>query len=185
MKDRMGLAGAVALAMLAFAGNSLLNRAALATESISPALFAAVRLGSGALVLSALVLARGRGVPVRTAGRAGDALALAVYVLGFSFAYRSLNAGIGALILFAAVQITMFGGALIQGEILPPRRWLGATSLLPARPNLNSAHPRIPRRKKADAAGAGRVCGSGAGSWSGQFPHLRPTLSWIRGDLQI
>lgn len=126
MNDRMRLAGLVALAMLAFAGNSLLNRAALAQGSISPALFAAVRLGSGALVLSVLVLARGCGVPIRTTGRAGDALALVVYVLGFSFAYRSLNAGIGALILFAAVQFTMFGGALIQGEILPPRRWLGA-----------------------------------------------------------
>ncbi len=112
--------------MLAFAGNSLLNRAALAQGSIGPSLFAAVRLGSGALVLSALVLVRGSGVPVRTPGRAVDAVALAVYVLGFSFAYRWLNAGIGALVLFGTVQITMFAGAFTLGEAVPPRRWIGA-----------------------------------------------------------
>ena len=126
MNDRVRLIGLVALAMLAFAGNSLLNRAALAQGSIGPALFAAVRLGSGAVVLSGLVLARSGRVPVRTAGRAGDALALAVYVLGFSFAYRWLNAGIGALVLFGTVQVTMFGGALLQGEVLTGRRWIGA-----------------------------------------------------------
>lgn len=115
----------VALTMLAFAANSLLNRVALADASIGPALFAAVRLGSGALALAALVLSRGHGLRFATA-RAGDAAALALYVLGFSFAYLSLNAGIGALILFGTVQITMFLGAVLKAELLAPRRWIGA-----------------------------------------------------------
>lgn len=126
MKSDLRLAGLVGLAMLAFAGNSLLNRAALAQTPISPALFAAVRLVSGAVVLSALVRLRGLRVPLRSAGRIGDAAALALYVLGFSFAYRWLNAGIGALVLFGTVQITMFAGAVLGGEALPPRRWAGA-----------------------------------------------------------
>ena len=126
MGDGLRLVALVGLAMLAFAGNSLLNRAALAGTEISPALFAAIRLASGAAALAALALAGRGSVPLRSAGRAGDAAALAVYVLGFSFAYRWLGAGIGALVLFGTVQITMFAGAVIGGETLALRRWIGA-----------------------------------------------------------
>jgi drug/metabolite transporter (DMT)-like permease len=115
----------VALTMMAFAANSLLNRAALAEGAIGPALFAAVRLGSGALALAVLVTSRGGHLQI-TRGRLADAAALAVYMLGFSFAYLWLDAGIGALILFGTVQVTMFGGALARREAPTPRRWIGA-----------------------------------------------------------
>lgn len=52
--------------------------------------------------------------------------ALSLYLVGFSLAYGRLDAGIGALILFGGVQLTMFGGALIGGEVIPTRRWIGA-----------------------------------------------------------
>ena len=51
---------------------------------------------------------------------------LALYMIGFSFAYVTLDAGIGALILFGGVQITMFAGALVGREIIPGTRWIGA-----------------------------------------------------------
>lgn len=54
------------------------------------------------------------------------ALSLALYMLGFSYAYVSLPAGIGALILFGGVQVTMFTGAVLLREEVPPQRWLGA-----------------------------------------------------------
>ncbi|MFW5641741.1 MAG: DMT family transporter, partial [Roseicyclus sp.] len=54
------------------------------------------------------------------------ALGLALYLVGFSVAYVSLDAGIGALILFGGVQVTMFAGAVLGGERLPARRWVGA-----------------------------------------------------------
>lgn len=112
-----------ALAMLAFAANSVLNRMAVADGLIEPAVFAALRVASGALVLGALVLARGRrpGAP-----RLVPVLALTTYLLGFALAYLSLNAGTGAMILFGGVQITMFLGALWLKEPVPPRRVLGA-----------------------------------------------------------
>ena len=118
------------LVMVAFAANSVLNRLALAGGAsggdIGPATFAAVRLGAGAMVLAGLVLARGGRVPLVAPGRLVGAGSLALYMLGFSFAYLTLDAGLGALILFGGVQITMFAGAVLAGEAIPPRRWAGA-----------------------------------------------------------
>lgn len=112
------------LTMLAFAANSLLNRMALEDGTTGPAAFAAIRLVSGALCLWVIVLMRNGGV--RPVWNAGGAASLALYVLGFSFAYVTLPAGVGALILFGGVQITMFAGALILRETVPARRWAGA-----------------------------------------------------------
>lgn len=113
-----------ALTMLAFAANSILNRMALEDGTTGPAAFAAIRLVAGALCLWALVAWRGGGM--RPLWQPGGAASLALYVLGFSFAYVSLPAGVGALILFGGVQITMFAGALILRETVPARRWAGA-----------------------------------------------------------
>lgn len=123
----LGLAALCAVTMVAFAANSLLNRLALSGGDTGPAAFAAIRLAAGAAVLCALVLA-GRDGPgrLRAGLRPGTAGALAVYMLGFSFAYVTLDAGLGALILFGAVQITMFAGGVVAGDAIPLRRWLGA-----------------------------------------------------------
>lgn len=114
-----------ALAMLAFAANSLLCRLALQQSSIDAASFGSVRLASGALVLAAIVRARSQ--RAATAARA-DWLAAAMlwlYVAGFSFAYLTLSAGSGALILFGAVQLTMFAAGLRSGERFAPAAWFG------------------------------------------------------------
>ena len=112
------------IAMLAFAANSILNRMALAESEAGAASFAALRLLSGALMLVAIVQMRGQ-AHWRLTNVAGP-LSLLAYVMGFSFAYLSLDAGLGALILFGGVQITMFAGALLRGESVPTMRWIGA-----------------------------------------------------------
>ncbi len=115
------------LVMIAFAANSVLNRMALVGDATGPASFALIRLASGAGFLLLLAGFRsGRNVPWRAQGRFMGALTLALYVLGFSFAYVSLETGVGALILFGGVQITMFAGALIARENVPVARWAGA-----------------------------------------------------------
>ena len=116
-----------ALTMVAFAANSILNRLALEGGGAGPASFAAIRLASGAAMLALLLAWRDGGLRWRIgrADWAGPAM-LALYVLGFSFGYVTLPAGVGALILFGGVQVTMFGGALIGGEAVPVRRWAGA-----------------------------------------------------------
>ena len=118
------------LTMTAFAANSLLNRLAFAGDgAIGPAGFALIRLASGAVMLVLLVALRNRrGLTGVFALKQGwvEPLTLALYMIGFSFAYLSLAAGTGALILFGGVQITMFAGALISREAIPLPRWLGA-----------------------------------------------------------
>lgn len=104
------------LAMLAFAGNSLLCREALKVTAIDPASFTAIRLVSGALMLW-LVVRLKQGAPSGK-GNWSSAFALFVYAGGFSFAYISLSAASGALLLFGAVQATMIGYALWKGERL-------------------------------------------------------------------
>ena len=124
------LFGLTALTMVAFAANSLLNRAALVDGGTTPMAFAAVRVVAGALVLVALVATR-NGLPKSGVfGRAVGAGSLVVYLLGFSFAYIALDAGLGALILFGVVQVTMFVGAILSGERLPAARWIGAVAAL-------------------------------------------------------
>jgi drug/metabolite transporter (DMT)-like permease len=104
------------LAMIAFAGNSLLCRLALQHTEIDPASFTAIRLLSGALMLWLLV--RMKGGATKGKGNWPSAFALFVYAAGFSYAYVSLPAGTGALILFGSVQATMIGFALWAGERL-------------------------------------------------------------------
>lgn len=123
-----GLAALCAVTMLAFAANSLLNKLALTGGGTGPAAFAAIRLAAGAAMLGGLVLLTDKGGSgrLRAGMRAGHAAALATYMLGFSFAYVTLDAGLGALILFGAVQVSMFAGGLAAGDAIPQRRWLGA-----------------------------------------------------------
>jgi drug/metabolite transporter (DMT)-like permease len=120
--------GLTAAAMICFAANSVLCRLALADPLIDPASFTAVRLVSGAGVLAALAASRG-GAAVRALAQAGDwrsALALFIYAAAFSFAYLSLDASVGALILFSVVQATMIGFGLARGERFTWMQTLGA-----------------------------------------------------------
>ena len=121
---------AVAAAMLAFAANSILNRAAVAAGEIDAVAFAVWRVGTGAALLATLTLARGRGLALLRRGRVVGAAALSAYILGFSAAYLRLDAGLGALILFGGVQLTMFAGGLLGGDAVPARRWAGAALAL-------------------------------------------------------
>lgn len=114
------------LTLIAFASNSILNRVALAQGDIDPVAFGVVRLCAGAVMLAGLVLLRDRKLALGGAGRSVGVASLFVYIFGFSLAYQSLDAGLGALILFGLVQITMFAGALIGGERPSARRWAGA-----------------------------------------------------------
>lgn len=111
------------LAMIAFAGNSLLCRAALKHTSIDAASFTTIRLISGAVMLW-LVVRMSRGTHSGT-GNWLSAFALFVYAAGFSFAYVSLPAATGALLLFGAVQATMIGHGIWKGERLQRLQLVG------------------------------------------------------------
>jgi drug/metabolite transporter (DMT)-like permease len=111
------------LALCAFAANSILCRLALGAGAIDAASYATVRLVSGAVFLAMLAATR----PATGARRGSwrSAAALFAYAVPFSFAYRTLTAGTGALLLFAAVQATMISSGLAHGERLHPVGWTG------------------------------------------------------------
>lgn len=113
-----------AIAMLAFAGNSLLCRLALAGGHIDPAGLTLIRLASGALTLAVLA-GGGRGTR-SLSGSWGGTIALLAYAVAFSYAYVQLPAGTGAFLLFAAVQATMIAAGLAQGVRLTGLQWLGS-----------------------------------------------------------
>lgn len=102
--------------MIAFAGNSLLCRVALAHTAIDAASFTSIRLLSGAIVLWLIIQSKGE--RIGGAGSWTSALALFAYAAGFSFAYVSLAAATGTLLLFGAVQTTMISYGLWKGERL-------------------------------------------------------------------
>lgn len=111
------------LTMFAFAGNSVLCRIALKHTSIDAASFTSIRLISGAVVLWLIASTFRR----QSTGNGNwvSAFALFAYAAGFSFAYISLTAATGALLLFGAVQVTMISHGLLAGERLSWRQTVG------------------------------------------------------------
>ncbi|RUO71522.1 EamA/RhaT family transporter [Pseudidiomarina salinarum] len=113
------------LALIAFAGNSVLCRLALADDSIDPASFTVIRLLSGAIILALIILVNRRPQISGQTGSWTGAAMLFVYAVGFSYAYVSLDTGVGALILFGAVQLTMILTGLATGNKIRHPEWAG------------------------------------------------------------
>lgn len=138
-----------AIAMLAFAGNSLLARMALLTPYADAFGFTGVRLASGAITLAAILAIqvwRSDEKNFTIDGSWSTAAALFVYAITFSFAYVQLGAALGALILFGSVQLGMLFWAIYKGERLITLEWLGLCVALVAfvylvSPGLSAPHP--------------------------------------------
>lgn len=162
MLAQLRIIALTAAAMVAFAANSLLCRAALRGGAIDAASFTAIRFISGALVLWAIVRARSD-QPERNAGSWRAAIALAAYAITFSLAYVRLAASTGALLLFGSAQLTMIAGGLLRGEHPTVRQWIGlavaATGLVLL--NLPSLEP-----PPADGAALMLAAGVGWGLYS-------------------
>jgi drug/metabolite transporter (DMT)-like permease len=131
--------------MIAFAANSLLCRAALGGGHADPAAFTAVRILGGAVALGVLARLREARAP-DTRAAWPSAVTLFAYAAGFSLAYTRIPAGVGALLLFAAVQLTMNGAGLLQGERPRQLEWIGlllslAGLVVLARPGLSRPDP--------------------------------------------
>jgi drug/metabolite transporter (DMT)-like permease len=116
--------------MIAFASNSLLCRLALKQTAIDAASFTFIRIFSGALALWLILKMRRSAPEAPRQGNWPSALALFAYAAAFSFAYLTLSAATGALLLFGAVQATMILWGLHQGESFRPRQLLGLTIAL-------------------------------------------------------
>lgn len=119
------------LTLIAFASNSVLNRMAVAGDHISVGDFAIWRVAAGAvtLIIISLIIRRSRVFEIikqNISFRILGGLSLATYMLGFSLAYLKLDAGLGTLLLFGSVQLTMFTASIMMKEVLTLRRVVGA-----------------------------------------------------------
>jgi drug/metabolite transporter (DMT)-like permease len=111
--------------MIAFASNSLLNRLALGQKAIDPTSYTTIRLVSGAIMLFLIASLQRKNGGAILRGSWISAALLFLYAITFSFAYLSLSAGTGALILFGSVQLTMILVALQRGERPQVMEWIG------------------------------------------------------------
>ena len=114
-----------ALALVAFAANSILTRMALGAGAMDAATFTTVRIVAGAAVLATIVRVQGGPSPLRGGRSLVGPLALFAYAAPFSFAYVRIGAAAGALLLFGAVQTTMIGWGIAKGERPGLRAWAG------------------------------------------------------------
>ena len=113
----------ISIAMVAFAANSVLCRLALSEGQIDPMSFSAIRVISGAVVLLLLYLFSNSKSVLKW--NVKQAIFLSTYIIAFSLAYIHIDAGIGALLLFGAVQMTMVLYGVGHGEKLNVKRSLG------------------------------------------------------------
>lgn len=120
----------ILLTLVAFAANSILNRLAVGAGLADPGSFAVIRVAAGALMLVLLVRWKGGSLPLGSGRRIAGAGSLAVYMVGFSVGYLTLDAGIGALILFGVVQIAMFAISAWRGAAPTARQIAGAAVAL-------------------------------------------------------
>ena len=116
------------LTLIAFAANSILCRMALKADLIDPVSFTQIRLGAGVLFLAPFFYSRRSQLLPLKAGDWPAAFCLFLYAIAFSLAYVSLDAAVGALILFGTVQITMIGAAIIGGSRPGLLQWLGVSA---------------------------------------------------------
>ena len=121
----MRVALLTAAALTGFAANSLLTRGALGPGWIDAPSFTIIRLASGAVTLALLVRARQK--PAAGGGGWIPGFWLAGYAVAFTLAYTRIGAGIGALLLFGAVQVTMITTGLVKGERPPGRDWFAVS----------------------------------------------------------
>ena len=113
------------LALVAFAGNSVLCRLALGENSIDAASFTTIRLLAGIITLMAIVMLRRGNREPGSKGSWSAAAMLFLYAITFSYAYISLDTATGALILFGSVQVTMILASLFTGTRLHLAEWAG------------------------------------------------------------
>ncbi|HZZ83399.1 MAG TPA: DMT family transporter [Anaeromyxobacteraceae bacterium] len=145
--SRLRTAALTLATLVCFAANSLLCRAALRPRLVDAVTFTTVRLLSGAAALTLIVLARRRARP--RGGSLGAGLTLLVYAVAFSLAYVRIGAGVGALLLFGAVQVTMLGWSLARGVRPGAIQWIGIAVALGG-----LAYLGLPGASAPDPAGA-------------------------------
>ena len=116
----------VLLTMLAFSGNAILTRVALASYNMNPELVLLLRVSSGAVTLLLICYLRKYSLKIFSNLHIKTATALSLYLVGFSYAFTELETGIGVLIQFGVVQLVMFTSSFFSDQQVPKNKSIGA-----------------------------------------------------------
>jgi len=116
----------VLLTMLAFSGNALLTRAALASYNMDPELVLLLRVSAGAITLLLICYLKKYSLKILSNLHLKTAVALSLYLVSFSYAFTGLETGIGVLIQFGVVQLVMFASSFLSDQKVPKNKTIGA-----------------------------------------------------------
>lgn len=113
------------IALLFLAVNSILCKMAISTQNIDAFSFTILRIFSGAILLLGIYFYKNRNLKFDMKKNWLSSFMLFLYAICFSYSYINMFAGIGTLILFAVVQLSMILIALFYKEKLTINKILG------------------------------------------------------------
>lgn len=106
----------ITLTLFFFSANSILTRVALVENYIDAFSFTFIRLLSGSIILLFILYFKQKTLNISIKTNWISSFMLFLYAICFSYSYINLDAGVGALILFATVQLFIIIIALIKKE---------------------------------------------------------------------
>ncbi len=97
----------ICVALFFLSANSILARMAIVTQNIDAFTFTFLRIISGSILLFIIYFYRKKRVDISLKKNWLSGFMLFLYAICFSYSYINMLAGIGTLILFAVVQLSM------------------------------------------------------------------------------
>lgn len=113
------------LTLLFLSLNSIFCKEALQNSNIDAFSFSFFRLFFAFLVLCVILFYKEKNLKLSLKTDWISGFFLFLYAIAFSYSYLSLDAGLGALVLFAVVQITIIIFALLKKESITLKKLLG------------------------------------------------------------
>ncbi|WP_198305707.1 DMT family transporter [Arcobacter vandammei] len=124
------LIGLLLLVLIFFASNSILARMAISTQNIDAFTFTFLRTISAMFVLLILFFYKNKNLKISLKTNYLGGFMFFLYAICFSYSYINMFAGVGTLILFAVVQLTMIILALFFNEKLTLNKIIGISIAL-------------------------------------------------------
>ncbi|WP_418185220.1 DMT family transporter [Aliarcobacter vitoriensis] len=115
------------IVLLFFASNSILARMAISTQNIDAFTFTFLRIISAMFVLLVIYFYKNKNLKIGLKSNYLSGFMFFLYSICFSYSYINMLAGVGTLILFAVVQLTMIILALFFNEKLTLNKIIGIT----------------------------------------------------------
>jgi drug/metabolite transporter (DMT)-like permease len=115
----------ICISLFFLSANSILARVAISTQNIDAFTFTFLRIFSGAILLLIIYFYKNKNIKLNFKKNWLSSFMLFLYAICFSYSFINMYAGIGTLILFAVVQLSMILIALFYKEKLTSNKIFG------------------------------------------------------------